>query len=84
MASHPFRVTLHDRGSFLVPSRRNPEEAYIVDIEESPWTCTCEGYMFRCSGYENYACWHIRYIAKLLGVKLPIQKQLTTTHNYNG
>lgn len=82
-----FRAEPYGNGQYYVPSRRNPEEGYIVDTTETPWTCGCEGYIFRHTKYRNYKCWHIKYVAKLLGEILPPETQLTTTNigeYYNG
>ena len=55
----------HDTGTFLVQSRTNREDFYLVDVGETPITCTCPSYQFRKE------CFHIKYICKLLGVKTP-------------
>ena len=55
----------HDPLTFLVQSRTNREDYYLVDLTEDPATCTCPSYQFRKE------CFHIRYICKLLGVKTP-------------
>ena len=62
----------HDPLTFLVQSRTNREDYYLVDLTEDPVTCTCPSYQFRKE------CFHIRYICKLLGVKTP---QATNNHN---
>ena len=58
-------VLPHDQGTFLVQSRTNCEDYYLVDLSESTTTCTCPSYQFRKE------CFHIKYICKLLGVKTP-------------
>jgi len=55
----------HDPLTFLVQSRTNREDYYMVDLTEDPATCTCPSYQFRKE------CFHIKYICKLLGVKTP-------------
>ena len=61
----------HDQGTFLVQSRTNREDFYLVDVSEERPTCTCPSYQFRKE------CFHIKYICKLLGVKTP----QATNHN---
>ena len=72
-------VLPHDEGSFLIQSRTDREDYWMVEFV-SEWvedpetgelfkrytgeiTCTCPSYQFRKE------CFHIRYICKLLGVK---------------
>ena len=55
----------HDKDTFLIQSRTDREEYYLVDFGEFPYTCTCSGYQFRKE------CFHIRYICKLLGIPMP-------------
>jgi len=62
----------HDTGTFLVQSRTNREDYYLVDLTEDPVNCTCPSYQFRKE------CFHIKYICKLLGVKTP---QANNNHN---
>jgi hypothetical protein len=62
-------VLPYNNGSVLVQSRREPEVYHIVDLSETPPTCTCEGYQFRCGEHPDYVCWHIRYMKQLLGLK---------------
>ena len=57
------KILPHDQGTFLIQSRTNQEDFYLVDVGETPITCTCPSYQFRKE------CFHIRYICKLLGVK---------------
>jgi hypothetical protein len=74
-------VRPHDEGSFLIQSRTDREDYWMVEFV-SEWvkneetgefekrytgeiTCTCPSYQFRKE------CFHIRYICKLLGVKTP-------------
>ena len=65
-------VLPHDQGTFLVQSRSNREDYYLVDVGEERPTCTCPSFQFRKD------CFHIKYICKLLGVKTP---QATNNHN---
>jgi hypothetical protein len=59
------KILPHDQGTFLIQSRTNREDYYLVDVSEERPTCTCPSYQFRKE------CFHIRYICKLLGVKTP-------------
>ena len=59
------KILPHDQGTFLIQSRTHQEDFYLVDVGETPITCTCPSYQFRKE------CFHIRYICKLLGVKTP-------------
>lgn len=63
--SEGIEVLPHDKGTFLIQSRSEREDYYLVDLSENNFTCTCSGYHFRKD------CFHIRYICKLLGVKAP-------------
>lgn len=58
-------ILSHDKDTFLVQSRTEREEYYLVDLSEMPYSCTCSGYHFRKE------CFHIRYICKLLGIPMP-------------
>ena len=65
------KILPHDQGTFLIQSRTNREDYYLVDVSEERPTCTCPSYQFRKE------CFHIKYICKLLGVKTPqTNKQL--------
>lgn len=56
-------VLPHDKDTFLIQSRTQREDYYIVDFTEDSFSCTCSGYQFRKE------CFHIKYICKLLGIK---------------
>ena len=64
-------ILSHDKGSFLVQSRSNREDYYMVEFttdeagDITGCSCTCSGYHFRKE------CFHIRYLCKLLGVETP-------------
>jgi len=63
--SNAGRVTIHDKGTFLVRSRTSKGDSYLVDSDG--WTCTCDGYLFRHGADPDYRCWHIRRVQQLLG-----------------
>lgn len=64
-------ILSHDKGSFLVQSRTNREDYYLVEFttdeagDITGCACSCPSYQFRKE------CFHIRYLCKLLGVETP-------------
>jgi hypothetical protein len=64
-------ILSHDKGSFLVQSRSNREDYYLVEFttdevgDITGCACSCPSYQFRKE------CFHIRYLCKLLGVETP-------------
>jgi hypothetical protein len=64
-------ILSHDKGSFLVQSRTNREDYYMVEFttdeagDITGCACSCPSYQFRKE------CFHIRYLCKLLGVETP-------------
>jgi len=62
-------VLRHDEGTYLVQSRTNREDYYIVDIDEN--TCTCDDWQFRHSSRKGFECFHLQYAKYLFGYKAP-------------
>lgn len=67
-------ITPHDKGTYLVQSRKDAEDSYIVDVNEL--TCSCDAFTrFKTASAEN-PCAHLEETLVVHHRALRIFKQL--------